>query len=46
MPISLREPPDSSEDFELYNDFAMVHFHLDLVPDFNTGIKTISAKMN
>eukprot|EP00350_Pseudokeronopsis_sp_OXSARD2_P006742 CAMPEP_0170566164 /NCGR_PEP_ID=MMETSP0211-20121228/79662_1 /TAXON_ID=311385 /ORGANISM="Pseudokeronopsis sp., Strain OXSARD2" /LENGTH=157 /DNA_ID=CAMNT_0010887261 /DNA_START=537 /DNA_END=1010 /DNA_ORIENTATION=- len=30
VPISLREPPDTVHDYNLYNDFAIVHIELHL----------------
>ena len=45
LPISLREPPDKPEDFELRNDFATVNVDLELVDNFDEGIKVISKKM-
>ncbi len=46
VPISLRQPPETSEDFEIRNDFAMVNIELDLVDSFEEGLKVVSEKMN
>jgi diacylglycerol O-acyltransferase len=42
VPISLRQPPETPEDFEIRNDFAMVNIDLDLVDNFDEGLKMIS----
>lgn len=39
MPISLREAPNSADEFELINNFAMVSIKLDLVDNFEKGLK-------
>ena len=41
MPYSLREPPESAETFDFRNNFATVPITLDLVDDFETGVKLI-----
>jgi len=41
MPISLREPPNTVEDFKLKNSFAMVTIPLNLFSEFESGVKKI-----
>ena len=46
MPISLREAPNSADEFELKNNFAMVSIKLDLVDNFEKGLKQIKQNMD
>ena len=45
VPISLREAPDSVQEFHLYNDFAMVPYRLELFEDFSTALDKITESM-
>lgn len=46
VPFSLRHPPETPEDFQIMNDFAMVNIELDLVDNFDDGLKKVTYKMN
>ena len=46
MPYSLRQPPESCEDVDFRNDFAALMVKLDLIDDFESGLKVIKCKMD
>ena len=46
MPISLREPPNTVEEFKLQNSFAMVTIPLSLYSDFESGLKKVKQQMD
>jgi hypothetical protein len=46
MPFSLREPPDVPEDLDMRNNFATMCFKLELVEDFENGLKIIKKQMD
>ena len=46
VPLSLRPPPKSVEDFSLSNHFAIIPMEIELVDDVDNGLKTIQRRMN